>query len=245
MSVRDTAVHGQFKRVHPHEGDCRGGVDRVVRKVAASGGDYASNQQTDNHGAGLHDGGPPLLAQDDRQIHQEPEPEELRRPPVVALGTAVGGVHAARATHKVLKSGLDQRHTNEQHHRPRHDGGENALQQRWRQEREQHFKQTAHGRRAENGTVSVRTWQLRAVAVHGTNARAIHDWKSFADNANGGERRAHNGHQPGANVVGSVRDLETGDLDRRQQTRNDERARHQILLVISTQVGESANDDWR
>ncbi|KAG7797726.1 hypothetical protein KL929_002569 [Ogataea haglerorum] len=42
-----------------------------------------------------------------------------------------------------------------------------------------------------------------------------------------------------------VWDLETGDLDRRQQTRDDERARHQVLLLVGIQVGESANDDWR
>ncbi|KAG7828354.1 hypothetical protein KL920_003491 [Ogataea angusta] len=181
------AVHGQLERVHPHEGCCRGGVDRVVRKVAARGGDYAADQEPDNHGAGLHDGRPPLLAQDDGEVHQEPEPEELRRPPVVALGTAVGGVHAPGAPHKVLKSGLDQRHANEQHHRARHDGRKNALQQRRRQKREQHLQQTAHGRRSENGAVSVGTWQLRPVAVHGANACVIHDWKSLADNADGGE----------------------------------------------------------
>ncbi|KAG7797725.1 hypothetical protein KL929_002568 [Ogataea haglerorum] len=135
----DGAVDGQLERVHPHEGCGRGGVDRVVGEVAACGGDYAPNEQTDNDGAGLHDGGPPLLAQDDCEIDQEPEPDELCRSPAVALRTGVGGVHAPGATCKVLKSGLDQRHTNEQHHRTCHDGRENALQQRWRQEREQHF----------------------------------------------------------------------------------------------------------
>jgi hypothetical protein len=240
------------ERLDPDERRGRRGADGRGVKVAARRGDDAADQQAQNHGAGLHDGRAEALAQDDGEEHQEAEPDVLRAAPgervrrgCVGAERSRRGVGVARAlaAGPVFEPAADQADSDQQHRRAGDERREDALQQGDGHEREPDLEQRAETRRAQDGAVAAGAGELGAGGVGGTVARRVHLGQRVLGDGQRRERRAAHGDQARADVVGRAPDAEARDLDQRQDARDDQRRRHEVLGCFAVKAGRAGDGE--
>lgn len=188
--------------MYPNEGYSRRGIDTRAVKVAGGAGDDTASQQSEDDSAGFHDRRAKTFANDDGNKDRKAETYILSAAPGKGMRVGVTWAELVRATawtckacaatsSPALEPGLDERNTDES------DSG--TGDERWEElfkvlrggERQRNLEQRADASRTEDGTIAMRTGQLKAVCSGRAEACGVHLRQCPCSHRNDTEAGAH------------------------------------------------------
>lgn len=139
---------------------------------------------------------------------------------------------------------MHQLNANEHDGRARDEGWEDLLENSGRGEGHADFQESAACCSAENRAVTIWTGELLASWGRWAVSCCVHLAQGACCNRNCGETGTDDGDQTGADVVWSPPDVEAGDLNRGQDTTDDQGCGNEISLLIKSQIGGIGKNDW-
>ena len=162
---------------------------------------------------------------------------------VRTAGRASHASWCSRSSCPVLEAGLYQGDSYERYSRTGNKGRKNTLQYRRLCEGQANLKKRAQASGSNQRTIAVRAWQLRSIRARRTKSCCIHLRKGPSGHRDNGEACSDDRDQSSANIIRRFIDVESSDLNRRQNSTDDQGCRHQILRVVCSQGGASLARD--